>query len=163
MVTSQPSLAQLLEALRPIQAPIVGPAPAVPPPINIPGVVADEKDEVGPEQLVRQDKQLVVYSEPLVDNASRVKESISSSSSSSSSAVASSSSYITREHLEKMSVNRGQTGVPSLYQYATSLNITIPKYMPNTDKQRPTKEFIIDLLLRKTQPLPSHIPRPRTK
>ena len=76
MVTSQPSLAQLLEALRPnLQAPVVAQAPAVPPPIHIPNVVAEGKEEVGSVQIDGASAPLVssTSTEPLVDSRPRMR------------------------------------------------------------------------------------------
>jgi hypothetical protein len=149
MVASQPSLIQMLEALRPIQAPIV--APAVPPPIVIP-YVADEKQEVGPDVMVQRTPPIV---EP---DSALVSAGPAPSSSSSSSSSSASFEYLSREQLTKMPINRSRrsyAGSQSLLEYAQSLGISIPKFMPDTET-RPSKEFIIELLL-------NNIPRQKIK
>ena len=131
MMTAQPSLSQLLEALRPsIRAPVV-PAQVPPPtPAPISSIVAEGKEEAGPEQVVRSTSTLVDDNQPMVDSRPRVPRPVlapwydlsqpSEASSSSASSLSSSSSSgprYTYEELDKETVS-------NLLDIATELNIT---------------------------------------
>ncbi len=146
MVTPQPSLVQLMDALRPIQAPIVAQVPAGPSPIKTPEVIAEEKQEVGPLRVMEEFRPLISPDEPLI-SAEPFTQSSSSSSSSSSSALASSSSSTpdypfvkyTQEQLEQMITSRrgpktrpGQLSLQEVIQ--DQMGLTLPKGHPR-DRQ----------------------------
>lgn len=137
MVASQPSLAQLLEALRPhIQAPVVAHAPAVPPPIHIPNIpqaVAEGKEEVGPEQVDGADASLVLSAQPLVDAQPRMHSSSSSSSSS--------GPDHTFESLNALNLKNGPA---NLIDMATELNIV--------GRHKMSKSALIHAILRRFPP-----------
>ncbi len=127
MVASQPSLIQMLEALRPIQAPVVARVPAVPPPIHIP--VDDGKEEVGPEVMVPRTPPIVEPDSALVSAGPASSSSFASPSSSSSNSSSSFSSpappggpqTFTHDYLNRLNVKDGAS--PTLMELAGRLNI----------------------------------------
>jgi hypothetical protein len=142
VVPSQASLIQMLEALRPIQAPVVARVPAVPPPIHIP--VDDGKEEVGPEVMVARTPPM------LGPDSALVSAGPSSSSSSSSSAPSSSSGPgdpvpYTYDFLKGLNI---RDGAPTLKEIGQRLNIPLMSKM--------NKEGLIQAILamtdRKTMP-----------
>ena len=157
MVASQPSLIQMLEALRPIQAPVVAPAPAVPPPIHIPG--DDGKEEVGPEVMVPRTPPIVEPDSALVSAGPSSSSSSSSFASPSSSSSSSSFSSppppggpqtFTHDFLNRLNIKDGAS--PTLMEIAGRLNI-VGRHSMN-------KEPLIQAIMAKNPP--SRIPRPRT-
>ena len=81
IVSPQPTLVQMLEALRPIQAPVAPVAPVIPP-IVIP--VDEGKEEAGPMRMVAPADALILPEGPLI-NKRPVSPQYSASSASSSS------------------------------------------------------------------------------
>lgn len=68
MVTPQQSLSQLLEALRPFQAPVKQEQKSSSPPSVAPinEIIAEGKDEVGPKVIITQPSPIVKVAEPMV-------------------------------------------------------------------------------------------------
>ena len=131
VVPSQASLIQMLEALRPIQAPVVAPAPAVPPPIVIP-YVAEGKEEVGPEVMVRRTPPIVEPDSALV-SAGPASSSSSSSSSEEPPGIRTGYTY---EYLTGLNL---RNGAENLQEIARVLNIK--------GRSLVTKERLIDMIL----------------
>lgn len=153
VVPSQASLIQLLERLQPLQAPVIAPAPAVPPPIIIP-YVAEGKEEVGPEVMVRRTPPIV---EP---DSALVSAGPSSSSSSSSEEPPGVGRGYTYEYLKGLNL---RNGAENLQEIARELKIKGRSLM--------TKERLIDMILEKNPPYLSYpepivppltVKRPRT-
>tara|TARA_R110002126_G_scaffold189385_2_gene337689 strand:+ start:4080 stop:4544 length:465 start_codon:yes stop_codon:yes gene_type:complete len=154
MVPSQASLVQLIEAMRPIQAPVVAPAPVNPQPAPIADYIADEKDEIGPGRVVESDRAFLEPESPIVSSSPSSAASASSSSSSSSS-----DPVYTFESLNKLNKNNGPN---NLMDMATRLGIVGRHDMSKTDliyailRRNPNPDMI-------QTPIRRTIPRPRTK
>ena len=124
MVTSQPSLAQLLDIVKELKAPVQD-QPLVPPPIvipPIPAMVDESKEEIGPHVIVQPDEPMMKPLGPIVSSAS------SASASSSSSEEKTSAHQWTEQELRALNIMRSTLpGGMTLRKLAKELGVAIPR------------------------------------
>lgn len=162
LIQAQPSLAQLIEALRPAglssstPAPPVSAPPAPASPAPIPDIVYEGKEETGPERVVAPPLPIVTPPEPLVSASpavtlrkrpkmakSALTEEPSHASSSSSSKSTPDFVLYSDEELQKMVIrnkDRSRPGQMTLEDVAKTMGLTVPK------KARDNKEKFIQYI-----------------
>lgn len=158
VVPSQASLVQLLEALKPLKAPVT-PAPLQPTPAPIPEIVEEKTEEVGPTRMVAPPSPVVKPVGPMVS-----AEASSSSASTPAERAEMAATQLPASHdwteAELRALNEGKSSIPggmTLRKLAKELGVIIPR---NTNK-----DGIIDRILTKLRsiedaPSPALSPSP---